>query len=66
MSHISPVHTLTPYSIRLTLMLLSHLHVGLSSGLFLSGFQLKFFIHFSSLLCTLYALPISPSLAWTL
>jgi len=40
----------------------SHLHLGLLSGLYLKDFLTKFCIHFSSLLCMLYAPLISSSL----
>jgi len=41
LSHINPVHALHPTSWRSILMLFSHLLLGLSSGLFPSGFPTK-------------------------
>jgi len=53
LSHLNPVHTLTSY-VFTQFNTVPHLHLGLPSGLFLSGFLTEFFIHVSSSQCVLH------------
>jgi hypothetical protein len=57
LSQLNPVHTLTQFSLRCTLILLFHLGLGLQSGLFFSGFPTKIlhvFISTVSATCPTY------------
>jgi hypothetical protein len=51
-----------PISLRSILILSSHLGLGVLSGPFFQAFPPKSSMHYSSLPCVLYTLPISPSL----
>jgi hypothetical protein len=58
LNQLTPVHILKP-SFRSNLILSSHLLLDLPSGSLIKVYRLKFCVHFTSLLCVLYALPIS-------
>jgi hypothetical protein len=44
----NPVNTHKPYFFKIQLILSSHLHLGLSGIPFLTGIQIKLYMHFSS------------------
>jgi hypothetical protein len=58
---ISPYHPI----LFLQDVLIFHLHQGLTSSLFPSGFAAKPYMHSSSVPCVVHALPISSSLTWS-
>jgi hypothetical protein len=59
------VHASLTIYVRSILILSSHLHLGLPSGFFPSGFPTKILHDFSSLPCVLYPPPLSSSLTWS-
>jgi hypothetical protein len=62
LSHMKSAHSLSLRYIAT----FSHLHLGLLSGLFPSGFPSKTYMHFSFVPCVLHAVPVSSSLIWWL
>jgi len=54
-----------PISLRNNLILSTHLHLDLLSGLFPSGFPTEICTHFSCLPCVFHALPKSSSFIWS-
>jgi hypothetical protein len=61
LSQINQIHTIPTYLSKINLVLFTHLCLGLSSGLFPSGFRTSILYAFLSSQFVLHALPISSS-----